>query len=214
MRELGFSFGYAFAQRCRRCTLFSGSTARVSRSCARLRLDRGLRFRSGVAKYTTPVIVEIAIEGFHRSVLHQPESVGTSLQQIAIVRDQHHRAGKIVEGLDQRRAAVNVEMVGRLVENDEMRRIKGGKSKQQSRLLAAREFLNLRVAGKSGKTNGPNSRTHLRFRCVRHESTHMIVGTRVGLKLVELVLGEVSDPQTGSTRDGAMLGRQPFGKEL
>ena len=42
----------------------------------------------------------------------------------------------------------------------------------------------------------------------------MIVGTCVGLKLVELVLSEVSDPQTGSTRDGAMLGRQPFGKEL
>src|SRR5262249_18534074 len=131
-----------------------------------------------------------------------------------IMRDEYHRAGKIVEGVDERRAAVNVEMVGRFVENDEMRRTKGGKSKQQSRFLAAREFLNLRVAGKSRKTNGSDTRAHLRFRSVRHESTHVTIGARIRFKLVELMLGEVSHSQTGSTRDSAMLGPQPLGNEL
>ena len=40
---------------------------------------------------------------------------------MAVVRDQDHRAGIVVDRLDQRVAAVDVEMVGRLVEDQQMR---------------------------------------------------------------------------------------------
>src|SRR5262249_56141891 len=95
----------------------------------------------GMGEQATPVSVEVSVEGFHCSVLHQPESIGASLQQIAIMRDQYYRAGKLVESLDKRCAAVNVEMVRRLVENHKMRGIEGGKSKEQPRFLANRELL-------------------------------------------------------------------------
>ncbi len=54
------------------------------------------------------------------------------------MRDQDHRARIIVDRLDQRGAAVDVEMVGRFVEDDEMRAAEGGETQQQPRLLAAR----------------------------------------------------------------------------
>ena len=41
--------------------------------------------------------------------------------------------------LDQRVAAVDVEMVGRLVEDEQMRAVEGGEPQQQPRLLAAGE---------------------------------------------------------------------------
>ena len=58
---------------------------------------------------------------------------------MAVVRDQDRGAGIVVDRLDQRGAAVDVEMVGRLVEDDEMRPREGRKPEQQPRLLAARQ---------------------------------------------------------------------------
>ena len=92
------------------------------------------------------------------------------------MRDQDHRAGKVVDGLDQRRATVDVEMVGRLVEDHEMRRAEGGKPEQQPRLLAARQLLHLGITGQPGKTDGPDARAHFRFRRIRHQPAHMAFG--------------------------------------
>ena len=54
------------------------------------------------------------------------------------MRDQNDGAFIIVDRLDQRGAAVDVEMVRRLVEDEEMRRVEGGDAEQQSRLFASR----------------------------------------------------------------------------
>ena len=116
-------------------------SAAARRACARIGARR--RFRPDghslalAGEHHAPVIVEIAVERRDLAALHQPEPVGAGFQQIAVVRDQDHRAGIIVDRLDQRGAAVDVEMVGRLVEDDEMRRGEGRKAEQQPRLLAA-----------------------------------------------------------------------------
>ncbi len=51
--------------------------------------------------------------------------------------DQNDRAIVFGQRMDQRLAAVDVEMVRRLVENEEMRRMERRQRQQQSRLLAA-----------------------------------------------------------------------------
>ena len=91
------------------------------------------------------VVVEIAVIGVHRAVLDQPQPVGGGLEQMAVMRDQDDGAGKVVQRMDQRFAAVDVEMVGRLVEDEQVRPVEGGKPHQQPRLLAAGQILGGRV---------------------------------------------------------------------
>ena len=98
-------------------------------------------------KHAAAVVVEVAVERRDRAARHQPEPVGAGFQQIAVVRHQDHRAGIVVDRLDQRGAAVDVEMVGRLVEDDEMRRGEGRQPQQQPRLFAARQRLDRVVGG-------------------------------------------------------------------
>ena len=61
----------------------------------------------------------------------------------------HHdnRSGKFIDRLCERCAAIDVEMVGRLVEDDQLRPEEGRKSEQQPRLLAAGEIFHRRVGG-------------------------------------------------------------------
>ena len=113
-------------------------TARLrSRACAALgRLARG----GAVAarrQHQAPVIVEIAVIVRHRMIGHEPEPVGAGLDQIAVMRDHDDRAGKFVDRFGKRGAAVDVEMVGRLVQDDHVGAEEGRKPEQQPRLLAA-----------------------------------------------------------------------------
>src|SRR5262245_51583662 len=100
-------------------------------------------------------------------------------------------------------------MVCWFVEDYEMWHAEGGEPKQQACLFTAGQFLNLRVAGKPRKTDGSNTRAYFRFRCVRHQTPHVIVWAPIQLKLIELMLGEVGHPEIGCTRDSPMLRLQP-----
>jgi hypothetical protein len=61
---------------------------------------------------------------------------------------------------DQRLAAVDVEVVGRLVEDQQMRSVEGREADQQPRLLAARQIL--RLACSCGRPAGPIGATRAR----------------------------------------------------
>ena len=79
--------------------------------------------------------------------MHQPQAVGAGFDDVAVVADQDDGALVVVDRHDQRFAAVDVEMVGRFVEDENVRGMEGGKREQQPRLLAARQ----RVAARIGK---------------------------------------------------------------
>ena len=87
-----------------------------------------------------------------------------------------HGAGIVVDGLDQRGAAVDVEMVGGLVEHDEMRPVEGREAEQQPRLLAAGEIGDGGIRHGGRKADGAGAGAHLRLRCVRHQLADVIVG--------------------------------------
>jgi hypothetical protein len=55
------------------------------------------------------------------------------------VRNQQHRALEFRQRLDQRVARVDVQVVGRLVQNQQMRRITRGQRQQQPRLFTTRQ---------------------------------------------------------------------------
>ena len=64
------------------------------------------------------IIVHIAVENANASVFDDPKLFGAGFQQIAVMRNQHHRALIFVDRVDQSRAAVNVKVIGWLVQNE------------------------------------------------------------------------------------------------
>ncbi len=92
---------------------------------------------------------------------------------MAVVRDQNGRAREVVDRLDQGSAAVDVEMVGRLVEDQKMRAAVGGEAERQPRLLAAREPLDRRVGGLAGEAERACCGSDLGFGFVGHQFAHM-----------------------------------------
>ncbi len=79
-------------------------------------------------QHPAAIVVEVAVIGRDRAIGDDPQRVGAGLDQIAVMRDHDDGAGIVVDRLDQRRAAVDVEMVGRLVEDDHVRAVEGARA--------------------------------------------------------------------------------------
>ena len=132
----------------RRAAWRSGSSSR-RRSAARRRAvrrlpdcgspERVLVPGSAAVQYLALVIFEIPLEGPDRPVGDQPEPVGDQLEQMPVMAHQHHGAREIVDRLDQRFAGLDVEVVRRLVEDQQGGRVMGDEGKVQPRPLAAGE---------------------------------------------------------------------------
>ena len=158
------------------------------------RCDRAAASRMPRADSTSRlIVVEIAVVGRDRAVCHHPQLVGAGVDQVAVVAHHDHGAGKLVDRLGQRCAAVDVEMVGRLVENDQLRTEEGRKPEQQPRLLAARQILHRRVGGGRRKADRAGACAHLRLRRIGQQLADVRVGRAVLVQFVELMLGEISD---------------------
>ena len=80
------------------------------------------------------------------------------------------------ERLDQRLAAVDVEMVGRLVEDQQVGAGEGGEAEQQPRLLAAGEVARRRVHLARGEAERAGAGADLRLGRVGHQLADMVVG--------------------------------------
>src|SRR6185437_4870172 len=98
------------------------------------------RFRRARLQEMAAVIVEIAVPRPRRALGDQPQPVGGERQQVPVMRDDDDGAGEIVERRDQRLARLDVEMVGRLVEDEERRRLMADEREIEPCLLAAGEI--------------------------------------------------------------------------
>ena len=83
------------------------------------------------------IIVEVALERRHGAVGDQPQPVRHQVDQMGIVADQHDGAGVVVDRLHQRLTGVDVEVVGRLVQDQNVRPGIAHQRQQQPRLFAA-----------------------------------------------------------------------------
>ncbi len=155
------------------------------------------------------VIVHVAVEGAHAPVFDEPKAIGASLEEVAVVRDHHHRALIFVDRGYQRGARVDVEMVRRLVENKEMRRIERGDAEQEPRLFAAREFFDFGVGFRAGKAAARGGGAHLGLRRVRHQLREDEIGRVVEIEIVDLMLREKSRFELGGAHRPARARLQP-----
>ena len=92
------------------------------------------------------VILEIAVEVLHPAVCHQQELVGGALEQMPIVGHHQHRAFEVLQRQGQRQAHLQIQMVGRLVEQQQVGLAPGDKRQRQARLLATGEVQHRLVA--------------------------------------------------------------------
>ena len=90
-----------------------------------------------------PIILDIALERRDRGVRDQPQTLGDQRDQMRVVGHQYDRTRIAVERLDQRLARIYVEVVGRLVEQQQLRRLPAHEREQQTRPLAARQTADL-----------------------------------------------------------------------
>ena len=156
---------------------FSAAARRRSaRDCRPSSLLRAIAIAAAGAEHQAAVIVEVAVERLDLAVGDEPQPVGAGFQQVAVVGHHDHGAGIFVDRLDQRGAAVDVEMVGGLVEHDEVRPLEGGEAEQQPRLLAARQVGDRRVGHGGGKADRAGAGAHLRLRRVGHQLADVIIG--------------------------------------
>ena len=139
----------SFAPACRRAACAARSRAaappprRASAPCGRPARRRRRRRRAaarGVAReHPVAVVVEVAVERRDRAVGDQPQLVGGRAQQVAVVRDDDQRAVVVLQRLGQRLAHLDVEVVGRLVEQQQVGLLPHEQRQREPRLLAAGE---------------------------------------------------------------------------
>ena len=142
------------------------------------------------------VFVDVAVERLHRAAGDQPQLVGHHLHQMRIVAHQHDGALEIVDGIDQRVTRIHVEMVGRLVEQQHVRRVAGGERQQQAGLLAARQDADLEVGAIAREAEAAELGAHLGLAGARTErAVHVVERRRLVVEALFLILREVADAQ-------------------
>ena len=127
-------------------------------------------------QHHAPVIVEVAVKTRDGAIGDHPQLIGAGFDQVAIMRDHDDGAWKFIDRLGQRGAAVDVQMVGRLIENDHVGTEEGRKSQQQPRLFAARQAFDQGVAGLAREADRTGAPAHLGFGSVGHQLADVIVG--------------------------------------
>src|SRR5258708_16089152 len=108
------------------------------------------------------------------------------------MRDHDDRAGKFIDRFGKRGTAVDVQMVGWLVEDDHVGTEESRKSQQQPRFFAARQTPDQRVAGLAREADRAGAPTHLGLGGVRHQLADVIVGRTVFAQFLYLVLPKLS----------------------
>ena len=92
--------------------------------------------RSGMSRWNRPaqwsgvrlgglaqVVFVIALVDPHLAVVDLKDPVDQAAQEVAVMADQHDRAGELLQGVQQHLAGLDVEVVGRLVEDQQVERL-------------------------------------------------------------------------------------------
>ena len=98
-------------------------------------------------------------------------------------------------------AGIDVEMVGRLIEQQDMRLVRRHQGEQQARLFATGQIFRRRVGLTLGKPEAAQLGAHHRRCGVGQTLGHMVERRLVGDQFFRLMLGEIADTQLLRRRD-------------
>lgn len=87
------------------------------------------------------IVFQVAVKRLDFTVVHQIEIVRGGADQVTIVRDHNQRALKLNQRFGQRLTHVEVEVVGRFIEQQQVRALPDDQRQHQTRFFAAGETL-------------------------------------------------------------------------
>ena len=129
------------------------------------------------------------------AVFDQPQTVGDHRQKVHVVADEDHGARVGGQRVNERFAAFDIEVVGRLVEDQQVRRRQGGQQERQTRFLPTRQAAHFGVCliGAKAETCKTGAQSGLTFGgAFAHE---VLQRCFVDEQLIHLVLGKEADAQ-------------------
>ena len=168
--------------------------ALLLRTLRRLRLpgDRRRRFRHRVARLL-PRANEIrpaAVVGDERPFLDCNGALGDGVEQCTVVRDEQHRPGECLESRFECLTTLQVEVVRRLVQHEQVRARRDDDGKREPAPFAPRQRGHLLlVLGPAGEEKAAEQRLGLRSRQPGHR--HRALEHRAALVQLHLVLREI-----------------------
>ncbi len=140
--------------------------------------------------------------------------VNARRQQVLIVRDGHHAALKLIDGHDQRVDRLEVQVVGRLVQNQQVRPRKSDDGERDARFLPTRQCGDLLKRQVARDAKAAEVATQLLRRCRGKERHHELERRLLEIQLVHVVLREARDARIAAELDPAVDGRQLAHDEL
>ena len=160
------------------------------------------------------VVVHVAVEFAGLAVGNQQESVAHRPQQRAVVRDQHQAALVSGEGARQRVTHLEIEVIGGLVQQQQVRSSADDHRQRQARALAAGEGADRRVRHRAAEVEVAEVAAQLEFACRGFEVREVLQRGFVGPQLLELVLGEIAGHEAITLDPSPVQGRQLAGDRL
>ena len=155
----------------------------------------GPAFHARTVEQILAIFGNVAVKACDCAIGDQNKTIGTGFDQIGIVADDDDRTFVGVERMVQRIAAVDIKVVGRLIEDEHMRGIKGHQRKQQTCLFAARKVLDLGVAFLAFECKAAELGTDFMFDHIRHQGRHVLIRGFITAQLIGLVLRKIPDAQ-------------------
>ena len=160
------------------------------------------------------VIVEAAVELAHATVVHEQQAIRRYPQQVPVMRHDDHGPVVILQCHRERLAHVEVEVVRRLVEQQQVRATVCEQGQRETRFLAAGERRRRHERGVAGEAEAAEPGAQRGFLRPGIEQAQVLDRRRVRLQLLDLVLGEVTDLQVTGRGQFAAARRQRAGQQL
>ena len=174
----------------------------------------GRRRLGGGLQQQAAIVVHVAVVGADAAAVDQPQAVGDQLDQVAVVADDDDRTGELVDRLDQGLAAVDVEMVGGLVEDQELGRVEAHQGQGQPGLLAAGEVAGLGAGLVLAEAEAGEPGAGLLLALAGAADLDVLERGLLGLEVLDLVLGEEADLEAARADQLARHGLEPAGDQL
>jgi hypothetical protein len=175
-------------------------------------LDRSARLNVQAA--LGGVVLEVTgVEGRLAGV-DLDDRVGDGSDQVAVMGDQHDRAGERVKRVLEHVARLDVEMVRRLVQAEQVGRVGHQLGQRQSRLLPTRQDFDLLLDRVAGEEEGTEQLPHLGRAHAGGGAGQLLEDGVGGVERLDLVLCEVGDPDVAAQVAAASLELQHPGQDL
>ncbi|MCY1404087.1 hypothetical protein D9M71_192870 [compost metagenome] len=192
LQLVGFALvrGQLLTQRCRSLTLgFLVGLVGIDRRST----DR--RVALAILDQPAAVVVEVAVEGFNLAIGHQQEVVGGAFEQMAIVGNHQHRTAEFLQCHGQCQAHFQVQVVGRLIEQQQVRAFPGDQRQGQARLFATGEIQHRLVDTGAAEVKATEEVTQRLLALGRCQTLQVQQRAGLVVQRVQLMLSEVAHRQ-------------------